>query len=87
MRIFPDANELRERNGSLPSFTSLGAYTILYYTKDYEYLCADCATSDLDEEEEIVYDVYYEGPVVQCSDCNKDLESAYGDPNDDEEES
>lgn len=80
--------------GRLPAFTSLGGYPLVYYTRDMESLCADCATADyfewlyaISSGEQWAYDsptmvhVYWEGPDDTCANCNKPLPSAYGDPN------
>jgi hypothetical protein len=81
----------RDHTGRLPSFTSVGSYTIVYYCADGGELCPACANgdngSDATEDPEadsqwrlIGCDVYWEGPVLQCAHCNADIESSYGDP-------
>lgn len=67
-----------------PQYTSFGCYPIGYYTKEGDFLCANCATKnlmsewgDLDEAE--YADVYYEGPPLECQ-CGTVIDSAYGDP-------
>lgn len=77
----------RLTNGQLPSFTSVGAYTLTYITRDNDVLCAKCATDQIDNEDNdtnfdpvITADVYYEGPDMQCDNCYAVIESAYGDP-------
>lgn len=68
-------------DGLLPAFAWPGGYPILYLDKDCEPLCADCATkSDWSDAEVIAADVYWEGPTLQCANCNCEIESAYGDP-------
>ncbi|HZZ17161.1 MAG TPA: hypothetical protein VFE08_14500 [Candidatus Sulfotelmatobacter sp.] len=69
----------------LPFFSEMGAYTIVYLTEQGNELCADCATRALyllDDESDppIASGTYDEGPVIQCDDCNRDIESSYGDP-------
>lgn len=95
----PEAGFERERYnphgdvmGHLPS--NADGYPLIYYTGDGDPLCAGCATAELDEERgfrgrggdlEFV-DIYYEGPTEFCSDCGKEIESAYGDPDAEEGE-
>jgi hypothetical protein len=76
----------RDSDGQLPAFAWPGGYPIIYIDKDGSTLCAKCATKSLDDPDEVpqfkpvACDVYYEGPIVQCEQCNVDIESAYGDP-------
>lgn len=50
-------------------------------------LCSDCANAlDEDEKKEVTSDIYYEGPSLECDGgCGTFIESAYGDPEDDED--
>jgi len=69
----------------LPFYSEWGSYPIIYLTKRDNVLCADCATKalyQLDDEFDppVAYDAYYEGPTDRCDDCNREIESAYGDP-------
>jgi len=71
----------------LPFYSEWGAYPIIYLTKDNSVLCADCATRSLyrlAEEFDPVTDCgpYYEGTPEYCDDCNRIIESAYGNPDD-----
>lgn len=81
----------RDSNGKLPAYAWPGGYQIIYLDQDNSVLCADCATKSLDNADEIprfkpiAFDVYYEGPALQCDSCNKNIESAYGDPDADKE--
>ena len=73
----------------VPSFSSIGGYAIIYLTKD-KVICPDCVNghndfTDEDKAEIIRHDVYWEGPTIQCDNCNCDLESEYGDPEEKEE--
>lgn len=63
-----------------------GGYPVIYIDGDGCTLCADCANKD-DEYSSptVAADVYYEGPTIQCDGCNCDIESAYGDPEAEEE--
>ncbi len=81
----------RNADGKLPAFAWPGGYPIYYLDRDCSVLCADCATKSLDDVDELDSfrptdaDVYYEGPTMQCENCNADIQSAYGDPNETEE--
>ncbi len=79
-------SEIERVNGKLPAFAWPGGYPLMYLDRENSTLCADCATKSLDDADEVpqfkpvAYDVYYEGPTIQCDQCNADIESAYGDP-------
>jgi DNA-directed RNA polymerase subunit RPC12/RpoP len=78
----PDLPE-RMSNGQYPAFTSVGCYTLFYLTKAGEILCAACASKDEENQEDpvVACDVYWEGPPMSCAGCNSEIESSYGDPN------
>lgn len=72
-----------------------GGYPWLYIDSTRSHLCAHCATDLYNRciygDNETSYtlcsaDVYYEGPTVYCAECNGTIESAYGDPDECEEE-
>lgn len=73
---------------AFPSLTWPGFSPLIYVTKDNGVLCADCVNKWLEEPDQYdaeqmapwVYDIYYEGPPVQCDHCYAEIESAYGDP-------
>lgn len=74
-----------------------GGYPIYVYMTDGEMLCRDCVRSNYREISHATrhkersgwaaagVDVYWEGPNMFCAQCNKELESAYGDPDAEEE--
>lgn len=71
--------------GILPAYAWPGGGNIVYYDKDGNALCADCGHSELSDPSELYpliegSEIYEEGPTIQCERCNKDIESAYGDP-------
>lgn len=72
--------------GELDAYAWPGGYPIVYFDRENSTLCAKCATRDFknvdvrDEYKPIACDVYQEGPTIHCDDCNVEIESAYGDP-------
>lgn len=76
----------RTTDGKLPTFTSVGAYPIIYVTHCADVLCADCATDQLDNGNDYNFDpieavgVHWEGPDETCANCNGAIPSAYGIP-------
>lgn len=77
-------------DGKLPAYAWPGGYPIIYYTVEMgrqttEIVCAACATESLGSDPESSWtvwgcDTYDEGPDEQCTNCYKDIPSAYGDP-------
>jgi hypothetical protein len=82
---------LLSESGNLPAFTSVGCYTLVYLCEDGGCLCAECAASEDAKEQDdkqwnvTACDVYWEGPPMQCDHCNAEIESAYGDPDAEQE--
>lgn len=73
-----------EPGGTLPQFTSIGCYTIGYWTKKSNPMCAACATIHSDDTNPVMYaGTYDEGPTIECEECGKEIESSYGDPDED----
>jgi hypothetical protein len=74
-----------------PSYAFPGGYTIRYIVEEGEIVCAKCVNARrlTEDDEEFVPPVgstlYWEGPTVQCAECNEDMESEYGDPDDDDD--
>lgn len=72
--------------GKLPEFAWPGGYPIIYLDHDNSTLCSNCATNSLNDPDEVesfrpcAFQIYWEGPSVFCTNCNKEIESAYGDP-------
>lgn len=65
----------------LPMYAWPGGYSLVYYDKDGEILCWECANkADWGDAEIVSCDVYEEGPHTYCCNCNKILDSEYGDP-------
>jgi hypothetical protein len=66
---------------ALPSgnFSSIGGYTIAYYTNDGECYCAKCAAQERGKGQAIMFGTYDEGPDMECAECGRVMESSYGD--------
>ena len=76
----------------LESFAWPGGYLIIYYAQDTAVICSECANGGNDAEFQnpecqddaqwtlADCDIYYEGPPLYCEHCNRQLESAYDDP-------
>jgi hypothetical protein len=79
-------------DGKLPSYGWPGGYPVLYIAGDCEVLCPACANGEngseatnpecADDPQWNVqgYFVHYEGPPEVCAHCSAKIESAYGDP-------
>lgn len=90
------ADITRDPDGTLPAYAWPGGYQIVYFTQDGGTLCPNCANgkngseaseaSDDPQWRLIACDLYQEGPTIQCDHCNADIESDYGDPDDDDDE-
>ena len=73
----------RNAAGELPAFAWPGGYSIFYLDHGGNVLCADCATASLrynDDQTASDADVYWEGPTINCEECNAPIDSAYGNP-------
>lgn len=75
----------------LTSYSSYGGYPLYYVTADNCVLCADCATKQVttrgcDWPRVIDVDTHMEGSALSCDNCSAEIESAYGDPDEDNEE-
>lgn len=69
----------RRADGTLPSVTSIGGYTIIYVTRASDVLCAACAGAP-GAESPLTAAPYDEGPAHECEECGAVIESSYGDP-------
>lgn len=86
-------SDMRNSAGRLPDYAWPGGYPIVYVMADGECLCPDCANGENGSEaSETAEDpgwrldgceVHYEGPPITCAHCGKEIESAYGDPDED----
>lgn len=73
---------LIECNGELPTHTNMGGYPLYYLDQQDTLHCAACATKNKDK---IVYhNVHWEGVSLDCEECREEIESAYGEPDEEQ---
>ena len=67
----------KDAKGRYPSQSE--GYPLVYFDANDLALCSDCASID-DEytAPTVACDVHWEGEDIQCGDCNKAIQSAYG---------
>lgn len=83
----PTIAQLKENNdGKLPTYAWPGGYQIIYYSKDGTVFCPDCANQEDVEPEITEWDIFYEGPPEVCEGCGFSIFSAYGDPDEDQDD-
>jgi hypothetical protein len=81
-------------SGKVQSYAWPGGYPMYFLMQDCETICPDCVNANrklidaafADEDEQwnvIAVDVNWEDGSMQCCNCNKKIESAYGEPEDD----
>ena len=75
----------RDGEGHFISLTWIGGYPCYYLDNENNVLCPDCANKVGMSTEVVAGDVYEEGPVMYCDDCGAAIESAYGDPDEEDE--
>jgi hypothetical protein len=76
-----DLDSIRDSDGRLPAFAWPGGYPIVYMDREGNAVCPDCANREVDAPwAPVACDVFYEGTPIQCADCGKTIDSAYGDP-------
>lgn len=71
--------------GTVPTFTSIGSYPLVYTDGDAVF-CADCAN---DTDKTLALNnvaVHWEGAPLSCDECGDEIESAYGDPGVDDDD-
>ena len=62
--------------------TEIGGYTVVYIHENGIY-CNECASKMHAEARGNIrfrFETYDEGSPIECADCGKDIESSYGDP-------
>lgn len=68
-----------EVGGKLPSYSSIGGYAIIYYTRREDPVCGECASKWENDCDKIAHaGSYDEGPTLNCTECGCDIESSYG---------
>jgi len=70
-------------------FEHHSAYPLMFvHKKTNEVICETCARemNFTELKESFVFDVFYEGQDKLCESCHEEIESAYGDPNEEEVE-
>ena len=72
---------------SFDKYTSIGSYP-LFYIIDGVALCYECAEGCAEENEEAVLEkaVNWEDPNLYCDECDCRIESAYADPDSEQED-
>jgi hypothetical protein len=68
-------------------FKSYSAYPLIFiHKKTNEVICETCARAmDFTElKKKFVFDIFYEGQDMICESCSEEIESAYGDPEEEE---
>jgi hypothetical protein len=63
-----------------PAYAWPGGYPMEYITGECDVICHECAREAYRNGEHVTGDVYSEGPTQYCAACNREIESAYGDP-------
>lgn len=62
-----------------------GGYPVMFITDAGDVLCAKCAMRTfILENTDVTAGIHYEGPALQCDECEKEIESAYGDPDEED---
>lgn len=68
--------------GKFSEVSSIGGYPIIY-VGDGDVYCGTCAGKmDKSDSDKLVGRMYEEGSPIECDECGKQMESAYGDPDD-----
>lgn len=64
----------------LATYAWPGGYPVVYYdAQDWDTLCAACATEFRHGGGQLLSDIYWEGPSLECANCGEEIQSAYGD--------
>lgn len=83
---------IKNEKGEYDYYAFPGGYPLFYITKDCGALCPKCANEnkELTEDEDdpqwfiIGIDVNWEDTTLYCDNCNKIIESAYGEDENEE---
>lgn len=83
-QAFPVSDKLVKKFGldsprsPFPLVAWPGCYPMFYIDAECGELCPDCANKLRDQV--VDGDVFWEGPAMNCQECGRMIESAYGDP-------
>jgi len=76
---------LDENGGKLPEFAWPGLYPLYYMSEEGTIFCCECANQEDANPEIVYYEAHWEGEPLICEGCGKEIESAYGIPEQDED--
>lgn len=83
----PEVNELRDDKGQLPAYAWPGGYPIMYFDTDMSVICPKCANLlDWNDAGITAFQLHMEGPAETCENCYTQIDSAYGDPDEEAKE-
>lgn len=72
-------DNMKDANGKYVPYAWPGGYPVMYLTRDGMCICADCANKEVDQSQAVTDAfIHWEGAAMQCEDCEKFIESAYG---------
>lgn len=73
--------QLANEKGELPAYAWPGGYPLYYIDAESNVLCPECAANNDEMAPPVIeYDEHLEGAPLQCNQCSQEIESAYGDP-------
>jgi len=84
-----DIPNIKSDDGTYLAYAWPGGYPIVYVMDDAEVLCADCMNDpsnpihgggEADGWRLDGYQIHWEGAPEVCAHCNKEIPSAYGEP-------
>ena len=71
------------------AFTEAGCYAITYLDRHDQTYCADCVNRAIDshqlDKDAVTPFIHWEGAPLYCENCNEDIESEYGELDEDYE--
>ena len=80
-------NMIDAKDGTLPSYSWPGGYTLYYFCEDNSIVCPKCANKLFSAAKEwdfvwpsekvIGAETHWEGPDLHCEECNATIESSY----------